>query len=106
MQGRVGFFLGFGAGYVFGTKAGQERYQQLVRLYDNFLNSPKVKEATGKAKESVGTGLGQARQVASEGLGQARQVASEGRSKVVSTVKERRDSNGQANNLSVAPPPT
>ncbi len=95
MQGRVGVFLGFGAGYVLGAKAGNERYQQLVRLYGNFLSSPKVQEATHKAKETVGSGLGQ-----------ARQAASESRTKVVSTVRERRDSNGQAGNLSVAPPPT
>ena len=28
-------FVGFGAGYVLGAKAGRERYEQLRRFYDN-----------------------------------------------------------------------
>jgi hypothetical protein len=99
MRGRVGLFLGFGAGYVLGAKAGTERYDQLMRLYENMLQSPKVKEATGKAKGTVGTGFEQ-----------AREKAKEGRSKVSSSMSQRRSSGASSNasdgTLSVAPPPT
>jgi hypothetical protein len=97
MRGRVGLFLGFGAGYVLGAKAGTERYEQLMRLYENLLQSPKVKEATGKAKDTVGTGFEQ-----------AREKAKEGREKVGSSMSQRRSSGSSQSDgtLSVAPPPT
>jgi uncharacterized protein YgiB involved in biofilm formation len=93
-MGKLSFFVGFGAGYVLGAKAGTQRYEQLRRLYDNVLSSPGFQSATGKAKGAVGTGLGQAKDLASEGV-----------SKVSDAVKDRR-SGGDRSNLSVAPPPT
>jgi len=80
---------------VLGAKAGTARYDQLMRLYENMLQSPKVKEATGKAKGTVGTGLVQ-----------AREKAKEGRDKVGSSVSQRRSSSESDGSLSVAPPPT
>ncbi|MDQ3940691.1 MAG: hypothetical protein M3238_04985 [Actinomycetota bacterium] len=88
---RLGFLIGFGAGYVLGAKAGTQRYDQLRRLYDNLLASSAFRQATGKAKDAVGTGLGQAKDLASEG---------------VQKVKERKSgTDGQSTGLSVAPPP-
>jgi hypothetical protein len=94
MKGRLGLFVGFGAGYVLGAKAGRERYEQLRRLYDNLAASPTVRQASGKAKEAMGTGIEQARDLASEGV-----------SKVAGAVKERR-SDSHPSGLSVAPPPS
>jgi hypothetical protein len=94
MRGRLGMFIGFGAGYVLGAKAGRERYEQLRRLYDNLLSSPTVREATGKAKGAVEVGFEQAKDKASEGV-----------SKVTGAVKDKRSSD-RAAGLSVAPPPT
>lgn len=91
MRGRLGLFLGFGAGYVLGAKAGTERYEQLRRLYENLLASPGFKRAGGRAKDVVETGIEQAKDKASEG---------------VNKVKERRSGDGQPANLSVAPPPS
>ena len=91
MRGRLGFFVGFGAGYVLGTKAGRERYEQLKRLYDNVTSSPQVQQMTGRAKGAVGTGLGQAKEKASEGV-----------SKVTDAVKERRSGNDRAADISAA----
>jgi hypothetical protein len=93
--GKLSFFVGFGAGYVLGAKAGTERYEQLKRLYENVVSSPGFKQASGKAKEAVGTGLEQAKEKASEGV-----------SKVSDAVKERRASGDRSSSLSVAPPPT
>jgi uncharacterized protein YgiB involved in biofilm formation len=95
MSGRLGFFVGFGAGYVMGAKAGTERYEQLRRLYENLLASPAFRRASGKVKDAAGTGFEQARGKASEGV-----------SKVSSAVKEKRSgTDGQQSGLSVAPPP-
>ncbi len=96
MRGRLGLFVGFGAGYVLGAKAGRERYEQLMRLYENLLASPGFKQATGKAKDAVGVGLEQAKDMASEGA-----------SKVSGAVREKRSGEpAQSPGLSVAPPPT
>ncbi len=95
MRGRMGFFFGFGAGYVLGAKAGRERYEQLQRLYDNLVSSPTFKDATGKARGAVGSGLGQAKGLASEGV-----------SKVTDVVRDRKTGTDTASSLSVAPPPT
>lgn len=94
MRGRLGFLIGFGAGYVLGTKAGTERYEQLRRLYENLVTSPQFQQATDKAKETVGSGLENAKGKASESV-----------NKVQDAVKDRRSGSGQAG-LSVAPPPT
>ena len=95
MRGRLGVFIGFGAGYVLGAKAGRERYEQLQRLYENVIASPAFQQASGKAKVAVGTGLGQAKDLATEGV-----------SKVGEVVKDRRSgTDGHPAGLSVAPPP-
>jgi hypothetical protein len=93
MKGRLGLLIGFGAGYVLGSKAGRDRYEQLRRLYDNVQASPAFKKATGKAKDA-----------ASSGLGSARDKASESAHKVVGAVKEHRAADAGPG-LSVAPPP-
>lgn len=96
MRGRLGLFVGFGAGYVLGAKAGTQRYEQLRRLYDNLLASPAFRSASARAKDAVGTGFEQAKDKASDGV-----------SKVSEVVREKRSGNGEghAANLSVAPPP-
>ena len=94
MRGRLGVFIGFGAGYVLGAKAGRERYEQLSRLYDNLLNSSAFNKASGKAKQAVGHGIDQAKDIATEGV-----------SKVTEAVKDRRSGTDGGPGLSVAPPP-
>lgn len=93
MRGRLGLFIGFGAGYVLGAKAGSERYEQLRRLYENVQSSPQFRQASVKAKDAVETGIGQARNLATEGA-----------EKVGGAVRERRSGDDHGS-LSVAPPP-
>jgi len=91
MKVRLGFMVGFGAGYVMGAKAGPERYEQLRRLYENVLSSPALRQASGKMKDAAGSGIGQAKDLASDG---------------VQKVKERKSgTDGSSAGLSVAPPP-
>jgi hypothetical protein len=94
MRLKLGFLVGFGAGYVLGAKAGTERYEQLKRLYNNLISTPQFQQASDKAKEAVGTGLEQAKGAASEGV-----------NKVAGAVKERRGDDTRPGGLSVAPPP-
>ena len=92
---KLGFLVGFGAGYVLGAKAGTERYEQLKRLYDNLAASPAVRQATGRAKTA-----------ASSSLGSAKDKASEGVSKVSDSIKGRTNGDdSRPGGLSVAPPP-
>jgi hypothetical protein len=95
MRLKLGFLVGFGAGYVLGAKAGNERYQQLKRLWGNLIASPEFQQAGDKAKEAVGTGFEQAREAATESA-----------SKLKSAVQERRADDTRPGGLSVAPPPT
>ena len=94
MRIKLGFLVGFGAGYVLGAKAGTERYEQLRRLYGNLISSPQFREASGKAKDAVGTGLEQAKGAASEGV-----------QKVTEAVREKRGDDTHPSGLTVAPPP-
>jgi len=91
MRGRLGMFVGFGAGYVLGAKAGRERYEQLRRLYENVQASPAFRQATDAARGAVGTGLDQAKDLASEGIEKVRE--------------KRSGTDGRPSGLSVAPPP-
>ena len=93
MRGRLGMMIGFGAGYVLGAKAGKERYEQLRRLYENVMDQPAVRQATGRAKSAVGSGLEQAKDMASDGV-----------SKAVGAVKDRGAADARSG-LTVAPPP-
>ena len=95
MRGRLGVFIGFGAGYVLGAKAGHGRYEQLQRLYENLLNSRAFQQASGKAKDA-----------ASIGFEQAKDKAAEGASKVTEVVREKRaGGDTHTGSLTVAPPP-
>ena len=42
---------GFAAGYLFGTKAGRERYNQIVAAFNEFKHKPMVVDAKETAKD-------------------------------------------------------
>ena len=54
---RLPLLVAAGIGYVFGAKAGRERYEQLRSQFDKFKNDPRVQEkaqqATDLAKEKA-----------------------------------------------------
>ncbi|WP_030450678.1 hypothetical protein [Herbidospora cretacea] len=47
MRYKVMFAAGLGLGYVLGTRAGRERYEQIVRATKRVSDSPAVQEAAG-----------------------------------------------------------
>jgi hypothetical protein len=56
MRFKSGFLVGLGAGYVLGTKAGQERYQQIVDAASKFRENPGVQRLTGEVNRTVTVG--------------------------------------------------
>jgi hypothetical protein len=54
------FLLGAAIGYVVGTRAGRDRYEQMLRAYRKVLDHPAVQGAAGIARAKIGekTGLG------------------------------------------------
>jgi len=45
--------LGFAAGYVLGTKAGRQRYQQITDLAHRFAGDPRVREAVDTVRSEA-----------------------------------------------------
>ena len=57
MRFRFGMILGFVAGYILGTRAGKERYEQIVRAFKGFMATEPVQRATERGKAVLGTGM-------------------------------------------------
>jgi hypothetical protein len=53
---KTGLLVGLGVGYVFGAKAGRERYEELKASWEQFVGSPRVQSVVDKGKEVVETG--------------------------------------------------
>jgi hypothetical protein len=53
MRFKSGFLVGLSAGYVLGTKAGQERYQQIVDAASKVKENPGVQRLTGEVNKTV-----------------------------------------------------
>lgn len=47
------FLLGAAVGYVLGSRAGRERYEQLVRTYERVADHPAVQGAAGVVRARV-----------------------------------------------------
>lgn len=53
MRGKILFLTGLGVGYVFGTKAGREKYEQISRTAAKFWNDPRVQERVDQVEGFV-----------------------------------------------------
>jgi hypothetical protein len=62
MKYRFGFLTGAAVGYVLGTHAGRERYEQIKRLSRHVAENPTVQEAAGIMRARAGDLAGTARQ--------------------------------------------
>ncbi|HEX3789053.1 MAG TPA: hypothetical protein VHW44_14420 [Pseudonocardiaceae bacterium] len=56
------FLLGLTAGYVLGTRAGRQRYDQLVQIYRKVADHPMVQGAAGVLHAKISEKTGRARQ--------------------------------------------
>jgi hypothetical protein len=52
---KTGLLVGFGVGYVLGTRAGRERFEELKASWDQFVGNPSVQRMVSKGKEVVET---------------------------------------------------
>lgn len=53
---KTGLALGFAAGYLLGTKAGRERYQQIMDAAKSFTDNPNVQRLTSEVSKTVNIG--------------------------------------------------
>ena len=56
MQGKLGLAVGFAAGYVFGSKAGRERYEQIIAASRRLMSNETVQGTAGMLQAQA-TGL-------------------------------------------------
>lgn len=54
MKGKIGLVVGLGVGYVLGTRAGQERYDQIRKQWLKVWNTDQVQDQVDKVKDFVG----------------------------------------------------
>jgi hypothetical protein len=54
MRGKIIFVVGLGTGYVLGTKAGRERYEQIKAGADKVWSTPAVQSGVNKVQEFAG----------------------------------------------------
>jgi membrane protein DedA with SNARE-associated domain len=57
MRFRFGMILGFSVGYILGTRAGRERYEQIVRAFKKLRRTEPVQRAAEFSKEFLGNGM-------------------------------------------------
>lgn len=54
---KTGMIIGFGVGYVLGTRAGRERYEELRQAWQDLTGNPRFQEAVERGKGLVETGM-------------------------------------------------
>ena len=74
MRFKSGFLVGLGAGYVLGTRAGQERYQQIVDAASRLRENPGVQRLTGEVNRTVSVGKDRVAETAAAKAGQAKEA--------------------------------
>ena len=63
MMGKLKWLVGFGAGYVLGSRAGRERYDQIAARAQQLWGDPRVQEKAGQAQQALKQKADQAQQV-------------------------------------------
>ncbi|SEG59548.1 hypothetical protein SAMN04489712_10776 [Thermomonospora echinospora] len=66
MKMRIPFIAGAAVGYVLGTKAGRERYEQIVQQSRKLAENPRVQETAGVLRAKSGELAGTAKQKAGD----------------------------------------
>ena len=54
---KLSFLAGFGAGYVLGSKAGRERYEQIRRGWEHAKDDPRLQSIAGVAQAKADDAL-------------------------------------------------
>lgn len=53
MRGKILLLVGFGVGYVLGTRAGRERYEQIKSAVQKLWSDPRVQQRVDQAEDFV-----------------------------------------------------
>ncbi len=61
MPSKVTFLAGFATGYVFGSRAGRARYEQIRKAAQSFMASPAVQSTTSTLQDQAADALGSAK---------------------------------------------
>jgi hypothetical protein len=69
MRNKVMFAAGLAAGYILGTRAGRERYEQIKRAARRVADNPSVQEAAGLVGAQAAKAAGKAKDLAEDKLG-------------------------------------
>lgn len=72
MKGKWAFFVGLGVGYVLGSRAGRQRYEQIVSAARRVKDNPTLQEAAGLAQAQAGRLVGSGKDVLAEKLADSR----------------------------------
>jgi hypothetical protein len=72
MRGKMWFLGGLAVGYVVGTRAGRERYDQLMQSARQLRENPTVQEAAGVVQEQANRLFAGGKQAMNEKLSQSR----------------------------------
>ena len=68
MPSKITFLAGFATGYVFGSRAGRARYEQIRGAAQSFMANPTVASTTATLQEQAGEALGTAKDKAAATL--------------------------------------
>ncbi|TMK85360.1 MAG: hypothetical protein E6G44_07435 [Actinobacteria bacterium] len=71
MGRKMGFIIGFGAGYVLGARAGRQRYEDIVRWWNQLTGNPTVQRAAGRTKDMASEGARRGLSVVQQGVEKA-----------------------------------
>lgn len=91
-MGKVKFLVGFGVGYVLGTRAGHERYDQITGAAQRLWRNPRVQHKVEDARYAAGKAAEQAGGVVADKAGQAQDAVKEQASQLQDVVKEKASS--------------
>ncbi len=67
MRGKILFAAGLAVGYVLGTRAGRERYEEIKRAAESFWNDPRVKHRVDQVEDFVKEKVPEAAEFVSDG---------------------------------------
>lgn len=89
MRMRLGFVIGLGTGYVLGTRAGRERYEQIRGSIERLMDTEQARELKMRATQAVEQVKEQVQQKARERFGsEERTIRLEGSEQMPAPVQE------------------
>lgn len=68
MKGKVLFVVGLGVGYVLGTRAGRERYEQIRKAAQGVWNTPAVQQGVDTVSDFAKTRIGDVSETVLDGV--------------------------------------